>query len=228
MKRFCALVAGTAMLVLPSVASAQMTTMNAGTGAGMYTVEAYVAQYWLDKSGLQDRPKAGGFGGRVTFGAPYMPSGQYFSRPSFGLFATYTAAQQIFGDRDARDVGFTPPDVSTLHVGGELDWKLLPEPAGGVVDPFIGVGAGLFRIKTDAFNSGLLNFSSSSETSNKFALTPAIGANFTIQKGMSIGVRGDLRDVIIFSREQTDYNSGNKKTTTSHNYVAEGGLSFTF
>jgi len=228
MKRLSSWIAGAALLATPALASAQMATTSTGTGGGMYTVEAYLAQYWLDKSGLQDRPKAGGFGARVTFGAPYMPAGHYFSRPSFGVFATYTAGQQIFGSRDVNDVGFTPPDVSTLHVGGELDWKFLPEPAGGVVDPFVGVGAGLFRIKTDAFNDSFFDVSSGSTTSNKFALTPAIGANFTIQKGMSIGIRGDLRDVIIFSRDQTDFTTGNTKTTTSHNYVAEGGLSMTF
>ena len=195
MNRFHALLASAALLAAPAVASAQMATTSS-TGQGMYTAEAYLAKYTGDV-------EEGGFGARVMVGAPFKSVLSLFSRPAVGGFVTYTSQDNF----------------STLHVGGQIDARIFGSPINGYVDPFVSLGAGLFRTKIDLGNinlgSGVVG--SASGTSNNFALSPAIGSNFTIQKGMSIGIRGDIRDVIIFD-------SGN----TANSVVFEGGLSFTF
>jgi hypothetical protein len=118
-----------------------------------------------------------------------------------------------------------------VHVGGQIDWRLLPDPAGGFVDPFVGIGAGVFRFRSDDVNvvtGGDVVLRIPGELGSEFALSPTVGANFTLWKGLPFGIRGDIKDVVVFNREESDFTTGAIASRTTHNWVAEGGLSLSF
>jgi hypothetical protein len=183
---------------MPTLARAQTSTD--GSQPYRFTVEGYLAQYWLD-NGVADKQSLGGFGGRLMFNrsTPARAIRTLADRATVGVFATYTTGQ---GD----------PEVSTLHAGAEVDASLFDAPiANGFLDPFVSIGAGFYRVSADLpATAG----SGDRRVRTDFALTPAAGTRVPFFNG--IGARGDLRLPIIF---------GN---STSVNFVAEGGLYVSF
>jgi hypothetical protein len=189
---------GAALAALPAIAHAQTSTD--GGQPYRFTVEGYLAQYWLD-NGVADKQGLGGFGGRLMFNrsTPARAVRTLADRATVGVFATYTTGQ---GD----------PEVSTLHAGAEVDASLFGAPiASGFLDPFVSIGAGFYRVSADL---PATTGSNDRRVRTDFALTPAAGTRVPFFNG--IGARGDLRLPIIF---------GN---TTSVNFVAEGGLYVSF
>jgi len=189
--RWFTLGAAAALLAPVGVAHAQYEENMAG-GPSKYTFELYLAQYSVDVG--DDREGIGGIGGRLMFGrgdATKVVS-TFFNRARAGVFATYTAEQK---------------DITTLHVGGQADFPLFAAPVvNGFLDPFISLGAGLFRTSVDVIGGD--------NSSNDFAFTPAIGTMIPITG--AIKFRGDIRDVIVFGDD------------TSNNLVLEGGISVGF
>ena len=175
------------------VAHAQYDT-NMNGAPSKYTFELYLAQYSFE-GGNDGRTGIGGIGGRVMFGrgdATKVVS-TFFNRARAGVFAVYTAEQK---------------DITTFHVGGQADFPLFAAPvANGFLDPFVSLGAGLFRQSVDVIGAD--------NSSNNFALTPAVGTLIPLTG--AIKFRGDIRDAIVF-------NDGN----ASNNWLFEGGISIGF
>ena len=177
---------GVLALALSATAAAAQDPGAAPTGGTegetRIQFEPYLSQYFGDIDVAQ-----GGFGARLLVAAPSGYALGIFSRPAIGAFGTYTSEDEF----------------STLHVGGELDLRLFSAPViNGRVDPFISIGAGLFRTKVDTDTDTELG--EADLTSNDFAFTPGIGANFVIQPGMSIGARGDIGYQFIFAEENAN------------------------
>jgi hypothetical protein len=194
-RRIAALAGALTLIALPgSQAIAQDAPL--GVRPTRFTAEVYLAQYSLDNAGEgTDRQGLGGFGGRLMFNRSTASEAlrTFFTRASGGVFATYT----------------TKEEFSTLHYGVQGDVALFPAPiARGYLDPFISVGAGIFRTSSE-FTGGEGNI-----VNSDFALTPAAGTRIPLFSGISF--RGDLRAPIIFGE------------STTVNFVAEGGLSLSF
>ena len=82
-----------------------------------FTVEPYLSQSWLESDATDDRETFGGFGVRVMFGHSTASevASTLFNRARAGAFFTYNAEQK--------------GDISSYHIGGELDFPLLAAPA---------------------------------------------------------------------------------------------------
>ena len=192
------LVAGAVALLCATTAvraSAQETT-DQSMGPSRVSIEPYLAHYFFDAG--DDREGLGGVGVRAMLGRGAVVGGMntFFTRARAGIFFTYTAKQ-------------TDADVSTFNFGGQAEVPLFAAPvANGYLDPFISLGAGMFRTSADIAGPGDRTFSD-------FALTP--GAGTLIPLFGAIAFRGDIRDVIIF---------GDPDTT--NNFVFEGGISIGF
>ncbi|MGZ8494121.1 MAG: hypothetical protein ACXWZS_18095 [Gemmatirosa sp.] len=196
-RRLAAVTAATvtaATVLGASVAAAQDTPT--GVQPYRFTVEGYLANYWLDRGGDLDRASVGGYGARVMFNrsTPAEVARTFFSRASVGAYATFTAEQ----DRVA----------STQNLGVQLDVPLFPTAiASGRLDPFLSLGAGVMRIKTEQPGGD--------QTTTDFTIIPAAGTRIPFFSG--IGFRGDLRAPIVFA-------DGN----TQLNFLAEGGIYVSF
>lgn len=180
MKRITQFAAGIALLGAVAGTAQAQSTMSTSSGGerGSFNIEPYLSTATGD---YKDANVDGGFGLRAMFGVPSSRTGA-FSRPSFGGFVTYTSNK----------VSALGTDITTksYHFGAEGDLALFGAPINNVLDPFISLGAGAYHLSADVNDSesGSLNGSDT-----KFAVTPGIGTLLTIQQGMSIGARGDIR-----------------------------------
>jgi hypothetical protein len=167
-----------------SAAAAQDTPT--GVQPYRFTVEGYLANYWLDRGGDRDRASVGGYGARVMFNRSTpadVARTLFFSRASVGAYATFTTEQD---------------DVSTQNLGVQLDVPLFPTAiASGRLDPFLSLGAGVLRSKVEQTTGD-------SRTTTDFTIIPAAGTRIPFFSG--IGFRGDLRAPIVFSDGNTQLN----------------------
>ena len=179
--RRLAAVLGVASVALATPAAAQ----DANVQAYRFTVEGYLANYWLDRGGDLDRASVGGYGARVMFNrsTPADVARTFFNRSSVGVYATFTAEQ----DR-----------VSTQNLGVQLDVPLFPTAiAAGRLDPFVSLGAGVLRSKAEQTTG-------EDRTTTDFTIIPAAGTRIPFFSGM--GFRGDLRLPVVFSDGNTQLN----------------------
>jgi hypothetical protein len=194
----------TGLLVASVVLLSATTAMRAGAqeiedqsmGPSRVSIEPFLSHIFFDNP-VGDNDGLGGIGVRAMVGRGAVVGGMntFFTRARAGVFLTYTAEQTDF-------------DISTFHFGGQAEVPLFAAPVGGgYLDPFISVGAGMYRSSQPVEGGGDRTFSD-------FALTP--GAGTLIPIFGAIAIRGDVRDVIIF---------GDK---TTNNFALEGGLSIGF
>jgi hypothetical protein len=164
-----------------------------------HTLEAYVAQYSLDRRLGTNKRDLDGFGLRLTFQRPEAErTGRTVAdRATGALFATYTPSQ---GD----------PKVSTLHAGAQTDVSILPRPVAGLLDPFASFALGVFYTS----RANLVGTGGGRIRRTDLALTPGIGTRLRFLEG--IGARGDLRMPLVFG------------LATTANVVAEAGLYVSF
>lgn len=176
-----------ASVALLTVVASSAAAQNSDTGVQAYrfTVQGYLANYWLDRGGDQDRASVGGYGARVMFNrsTPAAVARTFFSRSSVGAYATLTAKQD---------------ETTTQNLGVQLDVPLFPMAiASGRLDPFVSLGAGVIRSKVDQQRGGSIS-------STDFTVIPAAGTKIPFFNG--IGFRGDLRAPIVFSDGDTRLN----------------------
>ena len=172
-----------ALVAGAGAASAQETPT--GVQPYRFTVEGYLANYWLDRGGDLDRASIGGYGARVMFNRSTAAAvaRTFFNRASAGAYATFTAEQ----DR-----------VSTQNLGVQVDVALFPTAiASGRLDPFLSLGAGVLRSKAEQTTGA-------DRTTTDFTIIPAAGTRIPFFSG--IGFRGDLRMPIVFSDGNTQLN----------------------
>jgi hypothetical protein len=185
-----------ALLAAPGQLRAQDTVDPTLQGPSRVAIEPFLAQYFFDVPG-GDREAIGGVGVRAMVGRGDVTRslGTFFSRARAGVFLVYTSGQ-------------TDADVSTFHVGTQAEASLFQRPvANGFLDPFISLALGAFRSSVSVEGAA-------DASSTDFALTP--GAGTLIPLFGAVAIRGDIRDVIVFS------------DNTSNNFVLEGGISIGF
>lgn len=141
-----------------------------------FTVEPYLANYWLDRGeAAGSRASVGGYGVRLMFNRSDVAkvARSFFDRASAGVYGTFTTKQNL---------------VSTQNLGGEVDVALFNAPiARGFLDPFVSLGGGIYRI------------SGGGDSKTNFVLTPAAGTRIPLVSG--VGFRGDLRAPIVFGSD---------------------------
>lgn len=207
MKRttFAAIVAALLAAVAPS-ARAQ----NLGPYRQFLSVEPYYAYERLDvgDAGRSATASSGsslnlqGFGARLWLNsAPFGLTDHL----GIGLFYTYTPRQQ---DRGA----------TIMHYGGQLELFPFHRPLGNVLDPFVTVGAGAFRLNTFGGEAGI-----SRGPFTRLSVLPGVG--FRIPMPNRFQLRIDARDAIIFN---SDVGAAPGSTRTAHNIEGTASLGLTF
>ena len=174
-----------AVALAAGAVSASAQESSTGVQPYRFTVEGYLANYWLDRGGDLDRASVGGYGARVMFNRSTAAAvaRSFFNRASAGAYATFTAEQ----DR-----------VSTQNLGVQVDVALFPTAiASGRLDPFLSLGAGVLRSKAEQTTGD-------DRTTTDFTIIPAAGTRIPFFSG--IGFRGDLRMPIVFSDGNTQLN----------------------
>jgi len=100
-------------------------------------------------------------------------------------------------------------NTSILHYGVQHDAFFFRRPLGGIIDPFLSVGAGVFRISAGDISD------------NQFALP--VGGGIRIPVPNRFQLRVDVRDAILFGREDAE-----GKKSTAHNLEIQAALGITF
>lgn len=152
----------------------------------------------LDAGEGRDREGLTGWGGKMLINlAPFSgPGNTLMDNMVLGFFV-----QGASGD-----------DVSVLHSGAEVDLHFVYNPIEGLLDPFVTLGAGRFRLRVD----GTGEEDGASEAS--FALSPGAGVRIPL-RGL-LELRADARDVIVFDSGIQD--------GTAHNLEFTAGLNLRF
>ena len=191
-RRFTLALAAAAVLLGPLPLQAQLSI------PGIVSVEGFLTQYWLDDPTPSGRIGVNGGGVRVmlSMGGSSDAQGFWGRRPAAGVFIVATSEQE---------------GISTFHVGGELDMHLFRGPLRGLIDPFISIGLGAFRLSAD---EDVIGIPLEDRASTEFTAVPGAGVHLRFHPRFA--VRGDLRDVVIFGTE------------TTHNFEASAGLSVNF
>lgn len=188
--------AGLVSVLAASPAKAQLST------GGIISVEGFITQYWLDDPSPGGRVGVGGGGARImaNLGGSSDAQSFWWRRPSAGIFVVATAEQA---------------GISTFHVGGQFDTHLFRGPLSGrfrgMVDPFLSIGIGAFRLSAGESLPGL---PADERSSTEFTAVPGAGTHIRLTRRFAL--RGDLRDVVVFGPE------------TTHNFEASAGLSISF
>ena len=198
-----ALCAGVAV-VAPSVVRAQAL----GPQRQFLAIEPYYARIQFDAAEGGSKVGLNGYGGRLWINlAPFSgPSPNLVGNGAIALFATYTPSG--FGN---------DKNLSILHYGAQHDIFFVRRPLGGVIDPFLSVAGGVYRV--NVYNGvagqrqGVLT---------KGALSPGAGIRIPVPNRFQLRV--DAHDAIIFGSPTG--NGGASRTT--HNLEFTGALGITF
>jgi hypothetical protein len=126
----------------------------------------------------------------------FIPSG------SIALFMSRTPSQ---GSTTSAFNG-----VTALHYGAEYDQYLVRRPLGGIIDPFLTVGGGRYRIGAEGSRQSY------------WTLMPGGGIRIPIPNRLEL--RGDVKDQMIFRTPSGV--AGAKRTT--NNLLLQGGVGITF
>lgn len=102
--------------------------------------------------------------------------------------------------------------VSAWHYGAEYDQFFVRRPLGGIIDPFVTVGGGRYRIGADAED----------EHNTYWTFSPGGGIRIPIPNRLELRV--DAKDMMIFGTPSGL--NGEKRTT--NNFVLQGGVGLTF
>ncbi len=189
---------GLAALGVPghaSMASAQAL----GPQRQFLAVEPYYEWTNFDLGEGLGRETTNGYGARLWVNLDpfhFIPHG------SIALFLSRTPSQ---GNSDAAFSG-----VTALHYGAEYDQYFLRRPIGGLIDPFLSVGGGRYRLGAEG------------DHQTYWTLSPGGGIRIPIPNRFEL--RGDAKDMMLFNTP-----SGlNGTKRTSHNLVMQAGLGLTF
>jgi len=160
-------------------------------------IEPYYEWTNFDAGQGFDREKTNGYGARLWVNLEpfhFIPHG------SIALYTSYTPGQGSAAFNGA----------SALHYGAEYDQFFLRRPVGGIIDPFLSVGGGRYRVSAE------------DEHQSYWTLMPGGGIRIPIPNRLEL--RGDARDLMIFGTPSGL--DGEKRTT--HNLVLQAGLGLTF
>jgi len=175
------------------------------------SIDAFYDRLQLDAGEGRSRIGIDGYGTRLWInGAPFAGPSSFLGKTSIGLY---------YSRNPRKDRG-----IGAAQYGGELDIFPTERPYGGLIDPFISLGAGVLRINnrqtTSVNGSQLADIKAG--TTKRFAFSPGVGVRLPVFSRVQL--RFDAKDVIVFSRETRI--SGDKRT--SHNLDFQGGLGIEF
>lgn len=171
-------------------------------------IEPYYARIQFDGAEGASKTGLNGYGGRLWINlAPFSgPSPNLVGNGAIALFATY--APSGFGN---------DKNVSILHYGAQHDIFFVRRPLGGVIDPFLSVAGGVYRVNVyngiPGQRQGVLT---------KGALSPGAGIRIPVPNRFQLRV--DAHDAILFGSPTG--NGGASRTT--HNLEFTGALGITF
>ncbi len=197
------MIVASAALGAPLAASAQAL----GPQRQLLVVEPYYAHIQLDQGKGRGRISLDGYGARLWVNlAPFSGSSpNVIGKTALALFAHYTP------DRGGSD-------ITTWHYGAELDTHFVDYPIAGRLDPFVSLGAGAFRTRASGAGGA---YGAGAATSTKFAFTPGLGVRVPLANRLQL--RGDARDMIIFSQRQA---VGANCTINNPEFLAGLGITF--
>lgn len=185
-------------LALAGVAR-NVAAQNLGPFRQFLALEPYYSYLRLDGGEGASRLDLNGYGGRLWINlAPF--AGPHWILPSHAGIALYTS---YFPKQ--RDL-----EGSEWHYGAQYDLYFTNRPYGGIVDPFLSVAGGVFRL------------SSTGEAANYGTVSPGGGIRIPIPNRLQLRI--DARDAIIFN---TPSGIGGAKRTI-HNLELQGAIGITF
>ena len=171
-------------------------------------IEPYYARIQFDAAEGSSKVGLNGYGGRLWINlAPFSgPHANLVGMGAIALFATY--APSGFGN---------DKNVSIFHYGAQHDIFFVRRPLGGVLDPFLSVAGGVYRV--NVYN-GIA--SQRQGVLTKGALSPSAGIRIPVPNRFQLRV--DARDAILFGSPTG--RTGASRTT--HNLEYTGALGITF
>ena len=183
-----------ALVTLAGKADAQ----NLGPYRQFLAIEPYYAHTRLDAGDGVDKVSLNGYGARLWINlAPFAgPHRNLISKGAIALFMTRSPANS--------------DGVSVVHYGVQHDAFFVNRPLGGLIDPFVSVGAGAFRTKAQSVSR------------THFALSPGGGIRIPFPNRFEL--RGDARDAIVFGTNTGP--NGSKRTTHNLELMAALGITF--
>ena len=186
----------TAAMLVSAAAAAHAQAL--GPQRQFLAIEPYYEYTRLDAGSASSNTTLNGYGGRLWINLePFhlIPHG------SIALFTSY-APRQSTGN------------VTALHYGAEYDQYLVRRPLGGLIDPFLAVGGGLYRLETDV---GPARY-----RQRHWAVSP--GGGIRIPMPNRFELRADVKDLIRFNAKAAPTAAGE----TTHNLLVQGALGLTF
>jgi hypothetical protein len=160
-------------------------------------IEPYYERTNFDVGEGFDKENTNGYGARLWVN---LDPFHFILNSSIALFASYTPSQG--------NASFD--GVTAWHYGAEYDQFLVRRPLGGVIDPFITVGGGRYRIGAEGDHQTYWTFS------------PGGGLRIPIPNRLELRI--DAKDMMIFATPSGT--NGEKRTT--NNFVLQGGVGLTF
>ena len=160
-------------------------------------IEPYYERTNFDLGEGFDKENTNGYGARLWVN---LDPFHFILNSSIALFVSHTPSQ---GSGEFNG-------VSALHYGAEYDQFLVRRPLGGIIDPFIAVGGGRYRL------------SSEGEDQTYWTFSPGGGIRIPIPNRFELRV--DAKDMMIFGTPSGL--NGEKRTT--NNFVLQGGVGLTF
>ena len=197
--------AASAMFVVIPVATAPAQSL--GPQRQFLAVEPYYEYTRVNLGSNAGTANANGYGARLWInGAPF----HFPLNSSIALFGSYAPDQNGIGNK-------------TVYYGGQVDQFFVRRPFGGIIDPFISVGAGAYYRSYGNYAGYAANANGLAPShTTRFALSPGGGIRIPIPNRFEL--RGDVKDLMIFRTPD----AGTGLTHTSNNLLVQAGLGMTF
>lgn len=198
-----------AMALALLLAAVPLSAQNLGPFRQFLALEGSYQRLELDAGDGNDRLGLDGYGTRLWINlAP-------FSGPRPNLIDK-TAIALAYSSTSRGNEG-----VATRQYGAELNMYPLHVPVGNLVDPFLILGAGAFRIDNRQAAGTVTAGGFAAGSRSYFAFSPGVGIRIPIPNRLQL--RLEARDLILFNRRD---GSGDSRTSQSPQYMVGAGLTF--
>ncbi len=212
------LVIGATLLLASLLLSARVSAQNLGPFRQFLALEGSYQRLELDAGDGNDRLGLNGYGARLWINlAPFSgPRPNLIDKTAIAL--AYSTTSRSKG-------------ISTRQYGAELNMYPLHVPIGNIIDPFLILGAGAFRIDNQDQRGlfivpgpdvqGEFRTDIRRGARSYFAFSPGVGIRIPIPNRLQL--RLEARDLILFNRRD---GSGDSRTSQSPQFMAGAGLTF--
>lgn len=202
------------ILVISFIVARPAQGQNLGPFRQFLGLEGSYDRIQLDGGG-GTRIGLNGYGSRLWVNlAPFSGPGTHFvDKLSLALFYFRTPRGNLGN-----------PAIGTRHYGTEVNIYPLLVPMGKIIDPFLSLGLGAFRVDNRRTTGagplpGSATIASGSATT--FAVSPGIGIRIPIPNRLQLRI--DARDVLGLNSRTA---SGEKRTSQSWQFTGSLGLTF--